>query len=122
MALKKILFMLLLVTSVNAAVGPAAVAHRTPTASLSDTQETPLNDPLTIIEAEIEAAQENSDPFLGVVQETAHRVLPPPLWNIFFEELPESMFKSNYEPEAQAELQVCFLNLYVIPQCEYTYS
>ncbi|KAK8406207.1 hypothetical protein O3P69_007137 [Scylla paramamosain] len=104
MALTQSLLVLLLFTIVNAAVGPAAVAHRTPSGSLSDTQESFPNDPLSIIRPVMEvASQENSDSSMGVMQETAHRVLPPPLWNIFFEELPELMFESNYEPEAQAE-------------------
>ncbi|MPC24985.1 Nose resistant to fluoxetine protein 6 [Portunus trituberculatus] len=105
MGITQSLLMLLLFTSVNAAVGPAAVAHRAPSASLSDAQETLLNDAMRIMKPEMEAAQENSDLSLGVVQETAHKVLPPPLWKIFFEELPELMSKSNYKPEAQAEFE-----------------
>lgn len=109
--------LLLLLTIVHAAVGPDAVAHRTSSAGLSDSQETLLNDALEIIRPETNGAdQENSDSSMNVVQETAHTVLPPPLWNIFFKELPELMLESDYEPEAQAKWEVrsLILNIYLI--------
>ena len=100
------LLTLLLFSIVTAASGPAAVAHKVLSVSLSNTQENFLNGVSEIIRPGPEAAQEHLNPSLSMTQEAARTVLPSPLWNIIFEELPELLFESDGNFETWAESQV----------------
>lgn len=112
--------MVLLSLGVTAAAsGPAARVHDIFHTNFPKDQENSLQwaPQAPKLETEIETAEEQGSPFLSVVEEAAHELLPPPLLDALFRELPDTAVTANSNLDITGKTQVFRSLVHPIKEC-----